>query len=141
MMRFTASRGSELLPEGQYDAALQRVEQASNANGPYLKWRFGISLHGEDRGITGVTGMNLDAGSKARFWTEALLERPLRDGEEVDLEKLYGRVCRLELTIVEKDGRQFSRITRVTAKPAGVKLVARKAPEPTEDEAFGNNPF
>ena len=70
-LKFKAAGGTEPVPEGTFDATLTKVEEASNAEGTYLKWTFAISLRGEARSVTGVTPAHLDPGSKARFWTEA----------------------------------------------------------------------
>ena len=138
-MKLRAGTGSSLLPQGSYDSALVRIEEARNQDGSYLKWSFSVSHHGEAKTVSGVTPMHLDPGSKARFWSEALLGRPLRDDEEIDLEKLYGRSCRLELTVIEKDGREYNRIGRVT-KTIGLKLTAKQGPV-SEDEELGEHAF
>ena len=138
-MKLRAGTGSSTIPQGTYDAALQKIEEKRNNEGSYLMWTFTVSHHGEAKTVTGVTPMHLDPGSKARFWTEALLGRPLQENEDVDLEKLYGRSCRIELSVIEKDGREFNRIGRVT-KAGGLKLTAKQGPVP-EDEDLGEHAF
>ncbi len=134
-LKFTASangrNSTDLLPDGPYDATLVKVEEARNADGSYLRWTFEVARHGEARTVTGVTGATLDSGEKARYWVEALVGRPLKDDEEVDLEKLYGRSCRLEITTVNKEGRDFNKIVRAT-KRGGVTLKAPPTQPPTE---------
>ena len=129
----------DVVPEGAYEGHLVKVEEAQNKDGGYLRWTFSISLHGEARNVAGVTGMTIEVGEKARFWVEALVGRPLKDGEEVDLEKLYGLGCRLELTVIEKDGRQFSRIGRVTRR-GGLTLKAKCKHEPAAAPEADENP-
>jgi len=109
-----AGSGNQPLPAGTYEASLARVEQVSSADGPYLKWVFSINYQGKTRDVTGVTPVNLEPGTKTQIWVEILLGRNLRDNEEVDLEKLCGRVCRIVLTEVTlQNGRQVNRIARV----------------------------
>lgn len=132
------SSGNQLILGGTYDGTLTRVEEARNTDGSYLKWTFSISYNGEARIITGVSPMNLDAGSKSRFWTEALLGRPLRDQEEIDLEQLYGRPCRIEVTTIEKDGKSYNRIVKVTRCGGPVQKTndpAQAAAEPEKEPA------
>ncbi len=139
-MKLKAGSGPDTIPAGIYEAALVRVEEAKNAEGSYVKWIFSVSIQGEARSLTGASGMNLDAGSKTRFWTEALLGRPLRADEEIDLEKLVGRPCRIEVMLVEKDGRELPRIAKLT-KASGLKLAAKKEPAAPKEDEFGDSPF
>ena len=139
-MKLRAGTGSSLIPQGTYAAILQKIEEKRNTEGSYLLWTFGVSSQGEAKTVTGVTPMHLDPGSKARFWSEALLGRQLQENEEVDLEQLYGRTCRIELTQVEKDGRTYPRISRVT-KSGGLKLKTTQGPVPEEEEEVGDHPF
>jgi hypothetical protein len=141
-MRLKAGNASSLLPEGTYTGTLKKVEEKSNADGGYLLWTFSISHHGEAKTVSGVTGMSLDQGSKERFWVEALIGRPLKDQEEVDMERLYGRACRMELAVIEKDGREYNRIGRVTVR-TGVVLGPKKEPDrmPTEDPEGDEHTF
>jgi hypothetical protein len=42
---------------------------------------------------TGTTSPKFGAGAKARAWVEALLNRPLAPGEELDSDELVGLPC------------------------------------------------
>lgn len=100
--------------EGTFEAAVAGIEIARNDRGDYLRWRFTVPTGAQTRTIVGATPMHLDKGAKTRIWTEVILGRPINDDEEVDLEKLVGRVCKLVLSLnTLADGRVVSRIDRV----------------------------
>jgi len=144
VLKLKAGSGNQPLPDGNYEASLTKVEETSNADGPYLKWIFCLDSHGQMQNITGFTPLSLDQDTKTRFWVEALLGRQLKDDEEVDLERLYGRVCQLTLTAATLDsGRQVNRIARIE-KRTRLSLKARQktVPEPTSpDEGEDDLPF
>ncbi len=138
-----AGNGNQPLAAGTYEASLTKVEQASNADGPYLKWTFCLDCQGQTRNITGFTPMSLDQGSKTRFWVEALLGRSIKDQEEIDLERLYGQVCQLELSIATlNNGQMLNRVDRLHRR-SGLVLSQKKEASlpPPAPEGHGDAPF
>ncbi len=129
-IKLKAGSGSQVLPQATYEAVLTKVEEATGDKGPFIKWRFEVSLQGEGRTLTGVSPANIDAGSRTRAWAENLSGRTIRDGEEVDLERLVGRSCKLELSVFTlDDGRKVNRVERVLRK--GLVVASRPPAEST----------
>lgn len=142
-IRLRSGEGSQLLPEGTHDAALEKLEEATGAKGPYLRWHFVVTHEGSSKPVSGVSPMTLDRGSKTRYWAEGLLAREIADGEELDLERLVGRACRIVVyTATLEDGRKFTRIEKVLRK-GGLTLSAKKEPvnPPAGEEELGEHPF
>ena len=138
-IRLRSGEGNQLLPEGMYDATLKKIEEASNAKGPFLKWHFAVSHEGKTQSVTSVSPMDLDRGSKTRYWVEAIIGRDLKDEEEIDLERLVGLSCRIVVYVATlDDGRQFNRIEKVLRR-GGLTLSARKGPDPMPAEDLGGD--
>jgi hypothetical protein len=78
---------------GTYRAILTGVELRENERGHFLVWSFELRLKTGTATATGTTSTKFGAGAKARAWVEALLNRPLAPGEELDSDELVGLPC------------------------------------------------
>ena len=135
--------GDLVIDEGTYDARLTRIEEKSNDSGSYWMWTFELRVAGRPRTTSGVTNPNLDEGSKGRIWSQELLGRQLHDGEDLDLESLYGKPCSIELTTKElTNGKVVNRIARVTRRsvPAPKATAKPQYAAPADEEAV-DHPF
>jgi hypothetical protein len=116
-LRFTATNSQAPLPAGVYAATLEAIEERQGQNGPFLLWRFVVEAEGRTLGIGAPTSMKFSPTAKARQFTEVLLGRSLAPGEEIDLDTLLGRPCRVVLSVGELD--EHSTVNRIeTLLPA-----------------------
>jgi hypothetical protein len=134
MAILTVSRGGTEIPDGVYEALLQRVEpQEPTPNSPnpkpWLKWIFTI-YDGSDEGqdLTAASSVSLNPKSKAYGWVQAVLQRRLEPGEQVDTDALAQRECQVILKKDQESG--FVRVQdvlsprRAPGKPSGAAGVA-----------------
>ncbi len=140
-IKLRAGSGGDVLQPGTYDAVVTRIEEASNSKGQYLRWSFSTSPHGEEKTITGVSAMNIDPGSRTLAWVENILGRAIAPNEEIDLERLVGRACKLDLSNATlDDGRRVVRVERVLKK--GLVMQSRPAAPPVPSpESFDEPAF
>jgi hypothetical protein len=86
------------LKAGLYDAFLQAIEEADSSygSGQYLKWHFTIEVQGRDPvDLTVFSSEKFTPGAKARKMAEALLNRTIMNGEELEYSALMGKLCRV----------------------------------------------
>lgn len=105
----------EVLPAGTYTARLMDFKEVDkkpewispeNPDPKQWEWWFEMAPTGAEEGgtIRRWTSRKMGRGSKARETIEALLGRELVTGEEVDIEDLIDKRCRLVLSETKKDG-------------------------------------
>lgn len=142
MPRLTASTGGIEIEDGEYTAEFLSVEETpptpnSPSNQPFLKWTFQVYDSDEGQPMTQATSMKFGPKANARLWTEALMGRPLTDGEDVEINDLAPKQCRV-LIEHPPESNGYARITRVMA-PRKVKVqptsTARVRPVAEEEEA------
>jgi hypothetical protein len=92
-MRFVVPDTRSTLRPGTYRAVLTGVELRENERGRFLRWLFEVRTRTGSALVTGTTSTKFGAGAKARAWVEALLNRPLAPGEELDSDELVGLPC------------------------------------------------
>jgi hypothetical protein len=90
--RVTDSAGGILVPPGRYMLSCLGLEDITGAYGPRIKWRFHLKdehghvmLNGDARAELWAFSspkLNKHPQNKTRPWAEALLARPLHDGED-----------------------------------------------------------
>jgi hypothetical protein len=134
-LKFTIPLTQALLDDGLYPATLANIQAREGANGPYLLWRFSIVVDDADNSVSGVTSTKLGPKAKARQWAEALLQRPLQPGEELDLEELIGMRCQVYITTATlDDGSVVNRIDRVVKRSlkVGGKPALMSQPDETD---------
>jgi hypothetical protein len=117
MAKLTVGTGGIDIGDGAYEAALLDIEvceptEKSPNKKPWLKWTFTVydgSPEGQE--MTPASSTALGPKAKARPWVEALMNRRLEPGEEIDTDGLYPKDC---LVVVKNDPETgFARITDV----------------------------
>jgi hypothetical protein len=121
------------VPSGVYRARFEGTEERESERGHYVRWAWRM-VEGEfaDRMVFGNTSQHFGPQAKARKWLEAMLNRPIEPGEEVDPDDLAGKAytIRVENTAPDARGRVYDNVADVLG-PAG---------EPDEDD-FGNTQY
>jgi hypothetical protein len=114
-LRFVATASERKpLPAGVYPARLVDVEQREKDGRPYLLWTFAIEMKDGERRVFRPTSTSFGRGAVARDIAEALLGRPLADGETVDADELLERPCRVVVqAAVDGQGRPVNRVAAV----------------------------
>jgi hypothetical protein len=95
---FKASSYVAPLKPGLYEAFMQGIEEADSTygDGHYLKWHFTVELQGRDPvDLMVFSSEKFTPGAKARKMAEALLDRPIANGEEIEYSALVGKPCRV----------------------------------------------
>jgi hypothetical protein len=128
MPTYKAVRDPDPYPAGRYAAHFLDYEEREGNYGAYLIWSFKVYCNGESQDITGLTSAKFGTRSKEYQFVEALQGRSPGDGEDIDLEKLRGAPCQVELTVKEsKNGGVFNGVVGV--QPAAPSADALVIPE------------
>ncbi len=106
----------EPLATGEYRATLQEVKQADGQYGTQICFIF--KLDGDDRRLTAYARSTESLSGKLAKWVQALLGRPVKEGETIDLAQLIGKPCILVvLRATKPDGTAFNRVEDVLPAP------------------------
>lgn len=113
-MKFVA-KSYETPQAGLYSAILRDVEERTTDDGRmYYLWRFEIETRTGKTIVSKPTSTSSGPRSTARSIVEALLNRELEPGEEVELEDLLDKPCAI---VVERafraDGTEVARVSSV----------------------------
>ncbi len=106
-----------LLDEGMYPAVVTKLEPSDGQYGPQLKWYFDVE-HGDESVEVTAFGSNRKEGklgrkTKLREWAEAILGRPLQQGERLRSDDLLNKPCRVKITIVDTEKGEFNKVEKV----------------------------
>ena len=114
---------------GSYEAVFTRYEEDEMEFGPVYKVYFEITNDEEYEGkeLSRLVSQKFNPKSNLFQTVLALLGRPIRPGEVIDLDDLVGRPCVLNIghnvkergTFEQIDGRRVRRRSRVTLRPVG----------------------
>src|SRR6266545_7004219 len=114
MAKYKAVRDPDPYPAGRYQAHFLDYEPRDGNYGEYLVWTFKVYCNGEAQAITGITGSRFGTRSKEYQFVEVLQGKAPGDGEDIDLEKLRGAPCQVELNVKEgKNGGMFNSVVGV----------------------------
>jgi hypothetical protein len=94
------------LPEAFYEGQLLEIDQSD-----YWTWKFLIQHQGRNYFLKAFSSDK--PYGKAKAYAEALLNRPLERGEELDADLMIGMSAQLDVVIVTKNGRQFNSIENI----------------------------
>jgi hypothetical protein len=129
---------------GDYRATFTRYEEDEGMHGPMIKWFF--ELDDEDypgRTISGISSTAFNPMSKMYAWVQALMGRPIEDGEEIDLDDLVGRQVMIDVDHKQTERGTFERIAGL--RPVRRKKKQQPEPEPEveddEDDDLSQAPF
>lgn len=122
------------IPPGTYPGALYKVDvKTSDQFGEFRTWDFQIrKADGEVVVIGGASSMNTGAKSKAGRWIAAMLGRPVKAGEKVDMADLFNKP--VLVVVAEKDG--WPSVADVLPKMATPEPVAAGKVEKIDDLPF-----
>lgn len=127
MLTLKATAGGIDIEDGEYEATLLSIEEKaptanSPDNNPWLLWTFTVQDGEDDVEMTQSTSMKFTPRANARKWAQALEGREFAEGEEVDIEALPPKDCRV---VIERNERGFAKIVNVLAprKRGGSKRV------------------
>lgn len=137
----------EVYPVGEYLAQVVDFEETEGNFGPQFRFRFEFLKPKAYAGkqISAWCSKKLAGGSKkSKLWTwvEAAYNRPLTEGEEVDIDLLIGRqVVLVVVTEPKSDGDgEFNKITSVRAykqqEPFPAWKPGKPAGKPADDDSF-----
>jgi hypothetical protein len=101
-LHFMVTNSQAPLPAGVYPATLATIEERETMYGPGLRWCFRIEADGRELSIGALTSAKFSPTAKARQFAEVMLGRALASGEGIDLDSLYGRACRVVVTVAER---------------------------------------
>jgi hypothetical protein len=132
-------------PAGQYVVSLKEIEAIESDFGPQWRWIFQIKsvvyssddeaeeFIGED--LWGFSSQGLGPSHKARKWIEALMQRKLEEGEEVEESDIIGQLAVANVVDHErKDGTQSTKIAQDGGLSPYKKKGKKKPPPPPVDE-------
>lgn len=137
-------------PAGQYVVSLARIEDADGEFGPQYKWIYEVEsvIHSNDdeadefigAELHGYSSVGLGPRHKARAWVEALTQRAMEPGENVDEDDLIGRKAVANVIAYKRnDGTEATKIaTEGGIQPYKKKSKKKKpapAPEPEPEES------
>jgi hypothetical protein len=119
---------------GSYEAVFTHYEEDNMEFGPVFKLYFEITNDEEYEGkeLTRLVSQKFNPKSNLFQSVQGLLGRPVRPGEEIDLDALIGRPCVLNIGHNVKERGTFEQIDGVN--PARRKK-AKAEPEPEPEEA------
>lgn len=138
----------ELLEDGVYNAVFDSYEEVDYGNGPAFKMSFMLTdpdfAGTTQTALAGVPKDRLHTGCKLGEWVQALLGRPISEGEDIEIVDLKGKPCRLFITTVtrkKKNGEegQFNHIDKVM--PIVKKNGKKPAPQQPAEEKEDDLPF
>lgn len=118
-LKLPVRESADLVPADMYMAKFTGYEEIVTEYGPAVKLYFLITEGAEKdkivNGLASIPANGLTPKSKLRIWIEGMLGRKLAGvTEEIDLDKLIGRPCRLNLSVTEgAKGGQFNRIESI----------------------------
>lgn len=153
-VRATEEPEFELIEAGTYNAKLDELEERQDGQfGPSVRFIFKIEGDEDYDGykISGFVTLKIDEetneptfwpGTKMWAWVEALNGGSIATDEEIDLEDLVGRSCRV--TIIHKEdkkGRMRDKVGDVLAPRKKKKAAAKAEVESSEEDDFSEIPF
>jgi len=102
--------------EGEYDAEVSGVRDQDGQHGPMVRAEFTLSTDDEFDGhrVSGLASMKLSEGTKLGRWVTAILGRMPAVGEEITVENLLRKRCRVVVGHkTNSDGKTFANVTDV----------------------------
>ena len=110
---------AEALGTGEYSGELLAIEQSDGQFGTQVKFTFALTAPEHNgRRLTAYARLSGSTQGKLAKWVQALLGRPIKEGETVDLFRLIGKPCVLVVVRASKpDGSSYNKIEDVLPAP------------------------
>lgn len=131
-------RDTSQLPEGWYTAKLLTVTPKQVGKGTKLKWKWEI-VEGEfaEKWAWGECWDNLDQSESCtwRRWHEALVERPVDIGENIDTDDVLNMMAYVQIThrsyYVDKieDDEHLRTVAEIPDNPDSVRPLSQEMPD------------
>ena len=118
-MKLVVTAQAQTLPEDVYAVKLLSIEEQEGAYGKQFTWKLEVA-DGEYEGtpLKAWTNASTAVNSKAVKWASAFAGRPLRAGEEIDLQALVGRRARAVVSQkLAQNGNTYARVTDILPLP------------------------
>jgi hypothetical protein len=97
---FKATSYEAQLKPGLYPGRLTAIEERENDHGGFLIWRFTVDKDdGHEATVSVLSSSKFSPSSKARKLTEGILGRAMHKDEELTPAHLYGKPCRILVSI------------------------------------------
>ncbi len=112
----TAEEAATVIPEGEFDAEITSVQDMEGQHGPMVRIEFTLTTDDEwdGRRVSGLASKKLSEATKLGRWVAAILGHMPEVGEEVTVEDLLRKCCRV---IVKhnpyNDGTIFANVVQV----------------------------
>lgn len=117
----TVEEAAAVAAEGEYDAEVSGIRNQDGQHGPMARIEFTLSADEEfdAHRVSGLASMKLSEGTKLGRWVAAILGRMPDIGEEVTIEDLLHKHCRVVVGHkVSSDGKVFANVVDVL--PSGI---------------------
>jgi hypothetical protein len=128
--KFKATSYQAQLKPGLYPASVVAIEEREGDHGEYLIWHFVVhDERGQEINVSTLSSAKFSPQAKARKFAEAILQRTIRNGEELEPAQLYSESCQILVTVEPlADGGSRNSIEQV--------LPARTEEQDDEDVPF-----
>jgi hypothetical protein len=102
--------------EGTFDAEVTGIQDMEGQHGPMVRIEFKLATDDEwdERRITGLASKKLSENTKLGRWTAAILNRPLQVGEQITIDHILHKHCRVIVKHkTNTDGKTFANVAEV----------------------------
>ena len=114
----TTEEAATTVAEGEFDGEVTGVQDMDVAHGPTVRIDFFLHTNDEwdGRRVSGLASKKLSEATKLGRWVEAILGHMPRVGEEITIEDLLHKHCRVVVKHkTSPDGKTFANVVDVLA--------------------------
>jgi hypothetical protein len=112
----TVEEAAAVAAEGEYDAEVLTVRDMDGQHGPMVRIEFALSTDEEWDGhrVSGIASKRLSETTRLGRWLTAILGRTPAVGEEITVEDLLHKRCRVVVKHkTSPDGKTFANVVEV----------------------------
>jgi hypothetical protein len=114
MAKYVVTKDPDAYPAGSYRGHFIDWEPRDGDFGEYILWSFKVSHNDETQTVTGITGARFGTRTKEYGFVTALQGKAPQPGDDVNLGKLRGSPCTVELETKEgKNGVTYNSVVGV----------------------------
>jgi hypothetical protein len=114
----TVEEAATTVAEGEFDGEVTSVQDTDGQHGPMVRIEFTLATDDEwdERRVTGLASKTLSENTKLGRWVAAILGHMPAVGEEVTVEDLLHKHCRVVVKHkISPDGKTFANAVDVLA--------------------------